>query len=132
MAQDSLELVRSIYEGWGQGDFSRYDWAHPEIEFEYVGGPEPTSWKGIEAMDAGWREWLRSWVGFRAEPLEYRVLGEDRILVLVRNRARGRQSGLELEQRSVGNYFELEEGLVTRLVIYLDGGRALSEHGLDG
>ncbi len=128
----NLDVVRSIYNGWQGGDFTRSDWAHPEIEFSYVGGPEPAVSKGIEAMDAGWREWLRDWVGFRAEPVEYRVLEEHRILVLVRNRGRGKLSGVEFSERSVGNYFVLDGGLVTRLVVYLDGARALSDLGLAG
>ena len=128
----SLEVVRSIYAGWERGEFSRSDWAHPEIDFTYVGGPEPAAARGIEAMNAVWHEWLRDWVGFRAEPVEYRPIEEDRILVLVRNRGRGRLSGLEFEERSVGNYFELDGGLVTKLVVYLDGPQALVDLGLDG
>jgi len=130
MSGENLDVVRSIYAGWGKGDFSRSDWAHPDIEFGYVGGPEPAASTGIGAMNAVWSEWLRDWVGFRAEPVEYRVLEPDRILVLVRNRGRGRLSGVEFEERSVGNYFELDSGLVTKLVVYLDGARALADLGL--
>jgi len=129
MPGDSLDVVRSIYDGWSHGDFRRSDWAHPDIEFGYVGGPEPTVAVGVEAMNAAWLEWLHDWVGFQAEPVEYRVIEPDRILVLVRNRGRGRRSGVEFEERSVGNYFELEAGLVRRLVIYLDGARALEDLG---
>ena len=131
MNAGDLDVVHSIYASWERGDFSRSDWAHPDIEFLYVGGPEPARATGIGAMDAAWREWLRDWVGFSAEPVEYRVIEEHRILVLVRNRGRGRLSGLELEERSVGNYFELDQGRVTKLVIYLDGARALADLGLE-
>ncbi len=132
MSSHNLDVVRSIYDGWQCGDFSRSDWAHPEIEFVYVGGPEPAEGRGIAAMDELWREWLRDWDGFRAEPVEYRVIDTHRILVLVRNRGRGRLSGLDLEERSVGNYFELDDGRVTKLVVYLDGARALADLGLEG
>ncbi len=125
-----LDLVRSIYAGWERGDFSRSDWAHPDIEFSYVGGPEPAQASGIGSMDQAWREWLRDWEGFRAEPVEYRVIEEGRILVLVRNRGRGRLSRLEFDERSVGNYFELDGGRVKKLVVYLDGARALADLGL--
>lgn len=131
MSSPNLDAVRSIYDGWRRGDFTRTDWAHPEIEFVYVGGPEPAMGTGIAAMDELWREWLRDWEGFRAVPVEYRVIEDDRILVLVRNLGRGRKSGLELDERSVGNYFELDGGLVTKLVVYLDGARALADLGLE-
>jgi ketosteroid isomerase-like protein len=129
MQESNLDVVRAIYADWGRGDFARSDWADPDIEFVYVGGPEPTASRGIAAMDAAWREWLRGWEGFRAEPFEYRAIDDGRILVLVRNRGRGKLSGLEFEERSVGNYFELKDGRVTKLVVYLDGARALSDLG---
>jgi hypothetical protein len=127
----NLEVVRSIYAGWARGDFGSVHWAHPDIEFVYVGGPEPTEARGIEEMASVWREWLRDWEGFRAEPVEYRVIDERRILVLVRNAGRGRRSGLEFRERSVGNYFELDDGLVTKLIVYLDGARALADLGFE-
>jgi ketosteroid isomerase-like protein len=129
---EPLDVVRSIYDGWSRGDFSRSDWARPDIEFVYVGGPEPARWTGVARMDEAWREWLRDWVDFRAEPIEYVVVSPDRILVLVRNRGRGKLSGLDLEQQSVGNLFEFDEGGVVRLVVYLDIARAFSDLGLEG
>jgi ketosteroid isomerase-like protein len=128
---DALEVVRSIYDGWSQGDFTRSDWARPEIEFVYVGGPEPARWKGVAGMDQAWQEWLRDWVDFRAEPIEYVVVDPSRILVLVRNRGQGKLSGLDLEQQSVGNLFEFAEGGVARLVVYLDITRAFADLGLE-
>ncbi len=130
MAATNLDVVRSIYSGWGRGDFSSAAWADPEIEYLVVDGPEPSRWNGLAGMAEGWRDWLRAWEEFRAEPEEYIDLGDGRILVLVRNSGRGRVSGLELEQRSVANLFELNEGMVRRLVIYLERHRAFADLGL--
>jgi ketosteroid isomerase-like protein len=130
MSSASLDLVRSIYKAWEQGDFSSAEWADADIEYAVVDGPEPGRWRGLEEMAGSWRSWLRGWNDFRAEPDDFLFLEGDRILALVRNSATGRTSGLELEQRSVANLFELREGKVVRLVIYLEREHAFADLGL--
>lgn len=126
----NLDLVRSIYADWECGDFSSAEWAHPEIEFEFADGPEPGRWTGLKEMAQRYGDWLRGWKDFRAEPEEYFVVSDTRILVFVRNSGRGHASGLEIEQRSVANFFEIRDGRVTRFVLYWDRDRALAEVGL--
>ena len=130
MSSANLDLVRSIYTDWKRGDFSSAEWADAEIEYLVVDGPEPSRWTGRAGMADGWRDWLRAWGDFRAEPQEYREIDGDRILVFVHNSGRGRTSGLELEQRSAANLFELRDGKVTRLVIYLERENAFADLGL--
>ncbi len=127
---DNLNLVHSIYADWERGDFSRSDWADPEIEFVITEGPNPGTWTGLEAMSQRYGEWLREWTDFRAEPEQFIVGEDDWILVLVRNSGRGRTSGYEFEERSVANLFEFREGTVIRLVLYFDRDRARADLGL--
>ena len=128
----NLDLVRSIYADWERGDFSSADWADANIEFAYADGPEPGRWLGVEEMARRYADGLRGWRDFRAQPEEYFELDDDRILVFVRNSARGRTSGLELDTRSVANFFEVRGGKVVRIVLYWDRGRALADLGLTG
>ena len=79
---ENLDLARSIYAAWGQGEFSNNDWAHPEIEFAIVGGPDPSRWHGLSGMTEGWRGWVAAWHDYRAEADEYRELDGGRVLVL--------------------------------------------------
>ena len=130
MPSANLDLVRSIYAAWERGDFSSAQWAHPQIEFAFADGPEPGSWTGLGEMSTRYGDWLRDWKDFRAVPEEYLVVDENRILVLVLNSGRGRTSGVEFEQRSVGNFFEIQDGMVTRLVLYWDRDRAFADLGL--
>ena len=131
MASTNLELVHSIYAAWGRGDFSSADWADPEIDFVFADGPEPGRWKGLKPMSDRYGDWLRGWKDFHATPEEYLVVDDSQILVLVVNSGRGRTSGLDFEQRSVANFFEIQGGKVTKLVIYWDRNRALADLGLD-
>src|SRR5207245_4590831 len=86
-ANPNLELVRSIYADWQRGDFTSNEWADAEIEFAFAGGPHPESWTGLAGMAQGYRDWLRAWKDLRAEPEEYVVIDDERLLVLVRHGA---------------------------------------------
>jgi ketosteroid isomerase-like protein len=114
--------------------FSRADWADPEIEFEAIGGLEPGRAHGIPGMARAMREFLTAWEGYRAEAEEFHQLDDGRVLVLIHRSARGKTSGLEVEQlRSKGaQLFHLRDGNVTRLVLYWNRDRALADLGLEG
>jgi hypothetical protein len=43
----NLELVRSIFEAWGRGDFASVEWADPQLEMVLADGPDPGSFKGL-------------------------------------------------------------------------------------
>jgi ketosteroid isomerase-like protein len=132
---ENVELVRSIYARWERGDWSSIDWADPEIEYAMVDEPGAQSTTGANAMAATWRTFLSAWEGYRIEAKEYRVLDDERVLVLVRAFGRGRASGLDLGEATQGtrgaNVFHVREGKVTRLLAYVDSRRALADLGLE-
>lgn len=128
----NLNLVRSIIANWERGDFGSVDWAHPEIEYVFAGGPSPGRWTGLAGMAEGARANLIAWEDFRVDAGEFRELDDERVLVLHDFTGRGRRSGLELEQlRAKGaSLFQMRGGKVTRLVAYMDSERALADLGL--
>jgi ketosteroid isomerase-like protein len=128
----NVNLVRLIFAAWGRGDFSSAEWAHPEIEFERVGGPSPDRRTGIAGMAAGFRDFLDVWEDVRIEPTEFRELDDERVLVLVRWSARGKTSGLEVGQvaTNAASLFHIRGGKVTRLVLDPDSEHALADLGL--
>ena len=129
---ENLDLVRSIYADWERGDFSSAEWADPEIEFVNGDGPEPGNVKGVAAMAAMWRQFLREWKGYSVEVDEYRELDDERVLVLLHAVGRGTKSGLALRQgrETSANIFHISEGKVTRLALYVDRERGLADLGL--
>ena len=129
---ENLELVKSIYEAWGRGDFDSSDWADPEIEFVVMDGPTPGTSRGIGEMAARWGEVLRAYVDFRAIAEGFRELDDERVLVMLRNRGRGKVSGLEvaeMQPRSV-NVFQIRDGKVVRLVTWWHREHGLADLGL--
>jgi ketosteroid isomerase-like protein len=130
----SLDLVRSIYADWEHGDFSRTDWADPEIEYVHVDGPSPGTWNGVPAMGHAFRDWLSAWEGWTAEAEEYRPLESERVLVITTSSGRGKSSGLGVGQMygaHGANLFHVRDGKVTRLATYWNSDRALADLGLE-
>jgi ketosteroid isomerase-like protein len=133
MSQENVEIVRSIFAAWERGDFSSAEWADPEIEFVAADGPEPGSWAGVAAMAEAWREALSAFEDLRCEADEYRALDDERVLVLMRFRGRGKTSGLEVGeiQMKGANLFHVRGGKVTRLVTYWNRERTFADLGLE-
>ncbi|HWY90571.1 MAG TPA: nuclear transport factor 2 family protein [Solirubrobacteraceae bacterium] len=132
MPSASTEFVRSIVASWERGDFGSIEWAHPEIEFVIADGVSPGQWSGRTGMVEGWRDFLSAWDDWRSEAQSYRELDDGRVLVLSRFAGRGRTSGLELErvQATGAALYQVRDGKVIRLVLYMDAERALAEVGL--
>src|SRR6476660_2357516 len=127
---ENLDLVRSIYADWERGDFSSAVWAHPDIEFVVPDGPEPGTWTGVAAMAKALRDIFSALENFRVEATEFRELDDEQVLALVRFRASGRKSAVEVDQESA-ELFQVRDGRVTRLVAYWQRERALADLGLE-
>lgn len=131
---ENLELVQSILAEWEHGDFRSVDWAHPQIEYAIADEPGSHVGWGVAAMNRTWSEFLTAWDDYRVEADEYRVLDEERVLVALTAKGRGKTSGLDIaateRRRGSANLFHVRGGKVTRLVSYFDRDRALADAGL--
>ena len=131
----NVELVRSIFERWEEGDFSSAEWADPEIQFAWADGPSPARWSGLVGMAEGMRELLSAWEGYRVRADAYEELDGERVLVIVQARGRGKTSGIELGdatgQVRGANVFALRDGLVTSIACYFGLDRAYADLGIE-
>ena len=135
MSHDNIEAVRPLYTAWERGDFTSAEWAHPDIELvvgdSFEAGSSAT---GLAGMTRLWHDWLSNWAEYRVEVEEYRMLDDERILVLMLHCGRGKASGLDVEKtgskRAGANVVHLRDGKVRRLVLYWDRERALADLGL--
>jgi len=129
----NLDLVRSILASGERGDFSSTDWADPEIEFSVRDGPAPGTWTGVAGMVEGYRHVMNAWDDYRIEAQDYRALGDNRVLVLIRLGGRAKASGLELGQLHphTAGVFKVREGKISAIALYWSRERALADLGLE-
>jgi ketosteroid isomerase-like protein len=91
-------------------------------------GGEAALYKGHEGARQGIRELEEAFSDLRAEPTEFRDLGE-RVLTIGHLHGRGRESGIETES-PIAWLADFEDGKVVRIREYLDLGEALEAAGL--
>jgi len=128
----NLDLVRSLYVDWERGDFSRADWADPEIEYSWVGGPAPHTWTGLKGMAEANQDWLSAWDDGRLKAVQYREIDDQRVFVEFVQHGRGKASGLDVTPIHLqsAHLFEVRKGTVCKLLVYFDRDRALTDLGL--
>jgi ketosteroid isomerase-like protein len=122
MSEENVELVRRIYDGWSQGDFTRIDLFHPEIDFEMVDWPHQTRARGIDDMWRTWRSTLAAFGDFRAVPTEYVDFGRN-VLVLNRIEGSGKESGAGVSA-DTASVLTVDGGKVVRLRLFWDTANA--------
>jgi ketosteroid isomerase-like protein len=118
------ELVAAAYDSFNRGDVEPIlDLLHPDVEWV----PPPTS---LEPRPLRGRHAVREYLAPNffesqtAEPLETIEHG-NRLLVVARVRARGRGSGIEIDQ-TVYHLLTIEDGRAVRFEVHVDRGEALS------
>jgi len=133
VVSENLDLVRSILSDWERGDFRSVAWAHPDIEYVLIGGPEPGKWDGLAAMTASVRDYMSAWEHYGISVEELRELDRDRVLALVRLSGRGKASGVDLADAggTGAEVWHVHDGVVTRLHMYWNRSRAFADLGLE-
>ena len=133
MASANVDLVRSIFAARERGDYSSADWADAQMVYVVADGPEPGTWTGLSEIARRWRDMLSAFEDHRSLVDEYRELDAERVLVLGHASGRGKTSGLELSALSTpwANVVHIQDGKVTKIVLYNDRERALADLGLN-
>jgi ketosteroid isomerase-like protein len=90
---------------------------------------EPVLYAGASGIRDYFRDMAEIWESIEYSADEIRDLG-DRVFVVLRQRVRGRGSGLDVEN-SVGCIFWLRDGVVTEMRSYWDLADARAAAGLD-
>jgi ketosteroid isomerase-like protein len=130
MSQANVDIVRNVFEAWNNGDLDSVAALFSEdVQWLEIGGrPERPETRGWETLRAGLESLFEAWQYYRLEPQEILDAG-DRVIAVLREVARGRASGLEVEGRW-GYVITVRAGKVTRVEAYRDPQQALAAVGL--
>ena len=117
MSRENVEIVRRWLEALTNADFdAALALVHRDIVFVPPGDQAP--YRGTESL----RRWMEpdAFPGQVVKPLETVVVTDRTILARQYVRARGRASGIQLDVISWSVWTFDEDGLITRIEIYLD------------
>jgi len=136
-------MVRRSIEAWNAfipGDPSRQDMAgiaeeffDPDIEYEWHGEqllPDvPQQVHGIPAVAGIWEQLLGAYADLRLALLECIEAPDNRILAVVRQSGRGRESGIPIEAHMF-QVTTIQDSVICRLQIFRHRAEALEAAGL--
>ena len=130
MSQENVEIVRSFYDAWARDEFpGPVELMDSEIEYvNPAGAVEPGTRRGLAAFTRAVEKIFEGWETWQMEPEQFEDVG-DHVAVVLRYRARGRGSGVEVEGRESA-LWTLRNGKVARYAWFHEPADALEAAGL--
>ena len=132
VSQAGIELVESAFDAWNGGEIEAFaaHMAEDVVWLEVSGRPEgaPTERLGRDRMRKSLESLFDAWESYHVEVERIEEVGS-RVLAIVREVARGRASGMQIDGRW-GYLITVEDGLIVRIEAYRDAEQALEMAGL--
>jgi ketosteroid isomerase-like protein len=131
MSQENVEIVRQQAEAFARGDWAKaMSFLDPDVVYDISRySAAGTVVRGIEQLRAGYREWVGSWEGYRAEVLEVIDAGDDKVVVSTRQTGKAPLSDVPVEVANAV-VMTLTNGKVVRQDVYPTLAGALEAVGL--
>ena len=130
MSQENVAVVQSFYDAWAREDFpGPVELMDPQIEYvNPANAVEPGIRRGVTEFSRAVEGVFEGWETWQMEPEQFTATG-DQVAVVLRYRARGRGSGVEIEG-SESALWTLRDGMVVRYAWFHDPTDALEAAGL--
>jgi ketosteroid isomerase-like protein len=129
MSEENVEIVRRHIDAYGSGDYEAALAAyHPEVVCDATVRPEGRIYRGREGVAEAIRVWAGTWDEWRWE-IEELIDARDKVLMVVREFARGKGSGVNVVQQTFWVY-TLRGGQIVHAEVLVDRDKALEAAGL--
>ena len=129
MSQENVELARKALEQFIATGEPVWDVTHGDVEVYDHDIMDGEDYRGHAGVVRWLEDWSSAWSEFSMEPEEFIDAG-DRVVAVVRMRAKGRSSGLVLDRQDAVVQ-KLRNGMIVRLDYYNNPGEALKAVGLE-
>ena len=131
MSAENVNKARGYIEAYNRRDFDEATrWFHPDVEWVLPERQSFDSGRGREAVLRFWRGLDETFDELRLIPLEHVDRG-DRVATRLRHFARGKESGLALEQELYHQVVTFRDGLMVRIEYFGSWPEALDAAGVD-
>lgn len=132
MSQENVDLVRRMQEAFlGPHPERALTFCDTDVEYDASERPDGKIWHGRSGVRAALTEWGDTWDDWEVETERYVEAGDDKVLILWRERGRGKRSGIPMEE-SGANLVTLRNGRIVHIRLYAHQQAALKAVGLEG
>ena len=129
MSQENVQIVRRMYDAYLAGDADRaMAFFHPDVRADFTVRGDTGVRQGREALSEIVATWVGTWDDYTERIDEVRDLG-DKVCVIATQSGRGKGSGVALENE-FAQLYEVEDGLITSVTLYMSPADALESAGL--
>jgi ketosteroid isomerase-like protein len=130
--ETDVEIIRQAYEAWNSGEYERAsEFLAPDVVVDASDRVmNPDVYHGHDGFRRLVEEVREVWEEWRIEPEEF-IRCDHGVVVVARASARGRGSGVELDQVAY-NVWKIRDGKVVRAAFFYDKDAAIREANVDG
>jgi ketosteroid isomerase-like protein len=130
LSQTNVEIIEHGFVVWEQTGEPDWVTMHDEVEVRDHDIMDAGEYRGRAGIERWLVDWGSAWTEFSMDPEEFIDAG-DRVVVLLRMRAKGRGSGIVVERQDA-MVFQLRDGMTICVDYFNNREQGLAAAGLSG